>query len=144
MGTLRRSKQRTDGFLLARPAGSLSNFKESSKRACSQASYCATTKMPCPLYWMWCTNSWGAKAKAPDLVGILVTFRLSQCTQFPPLVFVFRGNFLCSGLTSNSILQPNSLRNADRVSLPRDETQSANPRVNYISPIRNRLQKMVR
>jgi hypothetical protein len=37
MGTLRRSKQRTDAFLLARPAGSLSNFKESSKRACSQA-----------------------------------------------------------------------------------------------------------
>ena len=29
MGTLRRSKQRTDAFLLARPAGSLSNFKES-------------------------------------------------------------------------------------------------------------------
>jgi hypothetical protein len=37
MGTLRRSKQCTDAFLLARPAGSLSNFKESSKRACSQA-----------------------------------------------------------------------------------------------------------
>jgi hypothetical protein len=37
-----------------------------------------------------------------------------------------------------------SLRNADRVSLPRDETQSANPRENSISPIRNRLQKMVR
>ena len=37
MGTLRRSKQRTDAFLLARPAGYLSNFKESSKRACSQA-----------------------------------------------------------------------------------------------------------
>jgi hypothetical protein len=37
MGTLRRSKQRTDTFLLARPAGSLSNFKEeSSKKACSQ------------------------------------------------------------------------------------------------------------
>ena len=32
MGTLRRSKQRTDAFLLARPVGSLSNFKESSKR----------------------------------------------------------------------------------------------------------------
>jgi hypothetical protein len=37
MGTLRRSKQRIDASLLARPAGSLSNFKESSKRACSQA-----------------------------------------------------------------------------------------------------------
>jgi hypothetical protein len=37
MGTLRRSKQRTDAFLLDRPAGSLSNFKESSKRACLQA-----------------------------------------------------------------------------------------------------------
>ena len=39
MGTLRRSKQRTDAFLLARPAGSLSNFKESSKRAftCAQS-----------------------------------------------------------------------------------------------------------
>ena len=34
--TLRRSKQRTDAFLLARPAGSISNFKESSKRGCSQ------------------------------------------------------------------------------------------------------------
>jgi hypothetical protein len=29
MGILRRSKQRTDAFLLAKPAGSLSNFKES-------------------------------------------------------------------------------------------------------------------
>jgi hypothetical protein len=38
MGILRRSKQGTDAFLLARPAGSLSNFKESSKRACLQAS----------------------------------------------------------------------------------------------------------
>jgi hypothetical protein len=37
-----------------------------------------------------------------------------------------------------------SLRNADRISLPRDETQSANPRQNSISPIRNSLQKMVR
>ena len=37
LGNVRRSKQRTDAFLLARPAGSLSNFKESSKRACSQA-----------------------------------------------------------------------------------------------------------
>ena len=41
MGTLRRSKQRTDAFSLARPAGSLSNFKESSKIACSQAKICS-------------------------------------------------------------------------------------------------------
>jgi hypothetical protein len=46
MGTLRRSKQRTDAFLLARPAGSLSNFKESSKRACSQAKDRFATKTP--------------------------------------------------------------------------------------------------
>jgi hypothetical protein len=42
MGTLRRSEQRTDEFLLARPAGSLSNFKENSKRACSQATISPT------------------------------------------------------------------------------------------------------
>jgi hypothetical protein len=46
MGTLRRSKQRTDAFLLARPAGSLSNFKESSKRACSQAIIVPTIAAP--------------------------------------------------------------------------------------------------
>jgi hypothetical protein len=68
MGILRRSKQRTDAFLLARPAGSLLNFKESSKRACLQANLKVVLGSTC-----------GRTRKWQDKLG-----------QFEPIFFHFR------------------------------------------------------